>query len=172
MGSKYIKKAPVEKTHWQRRFINAHEEILSKYAIDGYKSKGRGTLLVDCSQLMEYIVPGFNIPYIDYYEDEGVKELFSGLDRGFVERYNNYDPEKTYYIIFDVTIRIWNYGNSKSEIILDEQFEIKTPLHQTSYRIDCTGKGFGSGEFLQTRKPKQVICSSNFGIGINMLSPF
>jgi len=112
MGLQYIRKALVEKISWQRKFINAHEEILSKYAIDGYKSKGRGVLLIDCSQLMEYILPGFNIPDVDYYEDEGAKELFLAGDKHFLEKYNNYDPEKTYYIVFARytklgEVRIW-----------------------------------------------------------------
>ena len=124
MSTKYIKKAPVEKKHWQRRFLNAQEEILSEYAIDAYKSNGRGGILIYCRELMEYIVTGGNLPDdLYHYRDENLKQFFSGLDGGkYLEEYNNYDPEKIYYVGFarytkPGVVRIW-----KRELkIVDEE---------------------------------------------------
>jgi len=85
-------------------------------------------------------VPGLNIPDIYYYKDEGVKQRISELDRVildlksyrdkcFLEGYNNYDPEETYYVVFhrytkSGAVSIWqNQIKIVSEETWNKKFE-------------------------------------------------
>ena len=139
MSSKYIKLALVQKFHWQRKFINAHREILSKVALDEYKSEGRGALVIFCGHLLEYIVPGFNIPKLYYYKDEYVRQLILNLggDGYYLEKYINYDPEKNYYVIFarytNVQVRIWRRESKiVDEDTWNKKFDILNLVKETN----------------------------------------
>ena len=133
MDSKYIKKAPVEKRHWQKKFIDAQEEILSAYAIDAYKSKGKGVLVINCSDLMECIVPGLSFPdEIRYFKEEVVKEI---LDISEIFAYN---PEETYFVVFrrytdPREVRIWGRElKIGDEETWSKKFELLYSLTETN----------------------------------------